>query len=171
MKAIPLIKLFGAAHCHKTHYYKLILEELKLPYLFLDVEEDEHAAKELRLLYENKKLNYPTITIGSKKLRNPYKDELIKWIYKLIPQLIPIQHDQENEEFLLPINEEIARITYYTKENKLYLTHSEVPYNLRGRGIGSVLVEKTLKKIEEEGLCAIAVCPFIKKIQRVVMNK
>jgi glutaredoxin len=85
MNNIPKIKLYGAEGCHKTHYYKLLLDETKLPYQLLDVEENEAYAEELRNLYENRKLNFPTITIGKKKLRNPYKEELEKWLNKLIP--------------------------------------------------------------------------------------
>lgn len=84
MKHIPEIKLYGTASCHKTNYYKTLLEEKALPYQFLDVRENEMYADELRNLYENKKLNFPTITIGSKKLRNPRQEELEKWLKKLI---------------------------------------------------------------------------------------
>ena len=65
--------------------YKLLLDKTTLPYHFLDVEQQEDHAEELRDLYENRKLNFPTITIGKKKLRNPDKEELEKWLNKLIP--------------------------------------------------------------------------------------
>ena len=80
MKSIPIIKLYGAQRCHKTNYYKALLNETRLPYQFLDVEVSTDSAEELRNLYENNKLNFPTITIGKKKLRNPYKEELIKMV-------------------------------------------------------------------------------------------
>lgn len=85
MNRIPTIKLYGAEACHKTHYYKLLLDQTAFPYQFLDVEKNEDYAEELRELYENRKLNFPTITIGKKKLRNPYKEELEKWLKKLVP--------------------------------------------------------------------------------------
>lgn len=84
MSEISIIKLYGTESCHKTKYYQLLLDKTGLPYQFLDVENNEEHATELRALYENDKLNFPTITIGSKKLRNPYKEELIKWLSKLI---------------------------------------------------------------------------------------
>lgn len=83
MKHTPEIKLYGAARCHKTQYYKELLAEKSLSYQFLDVEENEAHAAALRNLYENRKLNFPTITIGSKKLRNPREAELDKWLQKL----------------------------------------------------------------------------------------
>lgn len=47
----------------------------------------------------------------------------------------------------------------------MYLAHSEVPYNLRGQGIGKVLVEKTFEKLTEENYLAVAVCSYVKMIK------
>ena len=85
MDTIPIIKLYGAAGCHKSNYYRLLLDRTGLDYQFLDVENNESHAEELRSLYETRRLNFPTITIGKKKLRNPYKEELERWLDKLIP--------------------------------------------------------------------------------------
>lgn len=76
------IKLYGTERCHKTQYYKTFLDQRKLDYSFLDVEYNADYAKELRGLYENRKLNFPTILIGNKKLRNPSEKELKKWLEK-----------------------------------------------------------------------------------------
>ena len=73
MNDIPEIKLYGVEGCHKTNYYKILLDKTKLPYQFLDVEQNKDHAEELRGLYENRKLNFPSITIGKKKLRNLLK--------------------------------------------------------------------------------------------------
>lgn len=78
------IKLYGAERCHKSQYYKRYLEDLNLNYEFLDVELNNANAEALRDLYENRKLNFPTLTIGTKKLRNPSDKDLKKWIKKLI---------------------------------------------------------------------------------------
>lgn len=164
MNGLPAIKLYGATGCHKTRYYQLLLEQTGLPYEFLDVESNEDHAIALRSLYENGKLNFPTITIGDKKLRNPYKEELYKWLNKLIPSRIPLIHDQNNNRFTLNINGELAKVDYQLRDGKMYLTHSEVPYNLRGKGIGKLLVEKTFEHLKTENLKAIAVCTYIKAI-------
>ncbi|WP_343330862.1 glutaredoxin family protein [Polaribacter staleyi] len=74
------IKLFGTERCHKTQYYKTFLETRNLDYAFLDIEKSVENAEELRNLYENRKLNFPTITINTKKLRNPSDKDLLKWI-------------------------------------------------------------------------------------------
>lgn len=166
MGTIPKIKLYGADGCHKTHYYKIVLDKIGLPYEFLDVEANENHAEELRGLYATGNLNFPTITIGKKKLRNPYKEDIEKWINKLIPSRLEIVHDKENMRFTLDINGEIAKVDYSLSGSKMYLTHSEVPYNLRGKGIGKVLVEKTFEQLTKEGYKAVAVCSYIRAVAK-----
>lgn len=83
MNTLPIIKLYGAQRCHKTQYYQTLLKTRNVDYAFLDVEKSELFANELRNLYENKKLNFPTITIGKKRLRNPTDKELNKWINQI----------------------------------------------------------------------------------------
>lgn len=78
-----MIKLYGTERCHKTQYYKTFFQTRNLDYAFLDIEQNQDFAEELRNLYENGKLNFPTITIGKKKLRNPTDKELNKWLDKL----------------------------------------------------------------------------------------
>ena len=166
MNTIPKIKLYGADGCHKTHYYQLVLDKTGLPWEFLDVEANKDHAEELRGLYENRKLNFPTITIGTKKLRNPYKEDIEKWLNTLIPSRLDIVHDKENMRFTLDINGELAKIDYSINNDKMYLNHSEVPFNLRGQGIGKVLVEKTFEQLTKEGYKAVAVCTYIKAVAR-----
>ncbi|MEM7656433.1 MAG: glutaredoxin family protein [Bacteroidota bacterium] len=79
------IRLYGAARCHKTQFYLTHLKEKGIEHIFLDVEEDEAAAIELRSLYESGKLNFPTFLIHGKKLRNPRIEELEKWLEKKKP--------------------------------------------------------------------------------------
>ena len=81
----PEIKLYGADRCHKTQFYINFLNETGLQFEFLDVEVNKDHANQLRGLYENNTLNFPTITIGTKKLRNPHTKELQKWLVKLLP--------------------------------------------------------------------------------------
>lgn len=55
-----------------------------LNYAFLDVENNKENEIELRNLYKNRKLNFPTITVHDKKLRNLAEKDLQKWIDKLL---------------------------------------------------------------------------------------
>jgi hypothetical protein len=54
----------------------------KLYYVFLNIENSAKSETALRKLYENRNLNFPTIIIDHKKLRNPSDKELQKWIDK-----------------------------------------------------------------------------------------
>ena len=77
-----------------------------------------------------------------------------------------IRHDKENKRFTSDINGELATVEYALRNDKMYLVHSEVPYNLRGQGIGKVLVEKAFEKLTEEGYKAVAVCSYVKAVAR-----
>ena len=77
------IKLYGAQRCHKTRFYQSFLERKNREYLFFDVEQNENSAEELRALYPNRQLHFPTLTIGEKRLRNPTENTLNTWIEKL----------------------------------------------------------------------------------------
>jgi predicted GNAT family acetyltransferase len=147
------------------HYYQTLLDQIGLPYSFLDVVENEAFAMELRSLYANGKLNFPTITIGTKKLRNPRKEELLSWMHKLIPSMIQLQHNSEARQYVLEINEHKAVVNYEERNGKLYLVHAEVPYNLRGRGIGEELVLKTFEKLTEAGHKAVGICSFVRAVR------
>ena len=74
------IQLYGAARCHKTQHYMNFLKERNIQFTFFDVEENEDHAEALSNLYENRKLNFPTIMIKGKRLRNPNDNELLKWL-------------------------------------------------------------------------------------------
>jgi len=79
---------------------------------------------------------------------------------------LDIVHNKENMQFTLDINGELAKIDYSLNNGKMYLNHSEVPFNLRGQGIGKVLVEKTFVQLTKEGFKAVAVCSYIKAVAK-----
>lgn len=164
MGAIPTIKLYGSEICHKTQYYKAELENAGLDYQFLDVVKNEDYAEELRGLYVNRKLNFPTITIGKKKLRNPRKEELDKWLNKLKLSNMDSIHDKNKKQFILKTNGENALVEYEIRDDKMYLIHSEVPKELQGQGIGKTLVLKTFEQLTKEGYKAVAVCSYVKAV-------
>ena len=77
------IILYGAQRCSKTVYYQRLLQAMGISFDFRDVEKSESAAAELINLYETKRLNFPTLMLGKKKLRNPSAEVLKKWLGKL----------------------------------------------------------------------------------------
>lgn len=75
-------------------------------------------------------------------------------------------HHKENHQFTMEVDGEIAKVDYQMRDGKMYLVYSEVPFNIRGQGIGKILVEKTFEKLTEEGYDAVAVCGYIKSVAR-----
>lgn len=78
-----------------------------------------------------------------------------------------IIHDKENQEFILPLENGLeAKVIYSVQGKTMRLTYSEVPTELRGKGIGKELVEKTFQQLTDEGYEAIAICSYISLIAR-----
>lgn len=68
----------------------------------------------------------------------------------------------QKKKFELHIEDEIAFIEYIqTRNNIIYLTHTEVPRTLEGNGLGAIIVFKTLEYIKENGYKMAPLCPFI----------
>ena len=75
--------------------------------------------------------------------------------------LINKQHEPK-KRFELHIGDHIAFMDYILNKNGvIYLTHTEVPVALEGKGVGSAIVTLVLKYIREEGLKMAPLCPFV----------
>ena len=59
------------------------------------------------------------------------------------------------------IDDSIAFIDYIIAKEKIYLTHTEVPKSMTGKGIGSALALKVLEDIERQNLILVPLCPFV----------
>ena len=68
----------------------------------------------------------------------------------------------ENHQYEFHIGKLVPTIEYSKSKNgEIYLTHTEVPVQLEGKGVGSQLVEKVLKDIERQELRLVPLCPFV----------
>ena len=75
---------------------------------------------------------------------------------------IPLVLNEEKKRFELVIEGKIAYIEYIlSNENIMFLTHTEVPVGLEGKGVGSAIVSKTLNYIKEKGYTLAPLCPFV----------
>ena len=75
--------------------------------------------------------------------------------YKLIDNVALHQYE-------FRIGDLIPRIEYIkTKNGEIYLTHTEVPSALEGKGVGSSLVRLALEVIERQQLRLVPLCPFV----------
>ena len=70
--------------------------------------------------------------------------------------------NEERHQYEFHIERYVPRIEYIkNKDGVIYLTHTEVPMELGGKGIGSQLVEKVLLDIEKKDLRLVPLCPFV----------
>lgn len=68
----------------------------------------------------------------------------------------------EKKQYELHVGNLTPKIEYIKNKNgEIYLTHTEVPSALEGKGIGSQLVEQALKDIKRQGLRLVPLCPFV----------
>jgi predicted GNAT family acetyltransferase len=75
--------------------------------------------------------------------------------YKLI-------NNKRRKQYEFHIEGAVAKIEYIiNQEGIVYLTHTEVPYELEGQGIGKQLVEKVLIDIEDNNMYVVPLCPFV----------
>jgi uncharacterized protein len=67
----------------------------------------------------------------------------------------------ERKRFELTEGSHTAFIEYMIMGGKIFLTHTEVPKELEGKGIGSAIVKLALEETEARGLKLIPLCPFV----------
>jgi predicted GNAT family acetyltransferase len=72
-----------------------------------------------------------------------------------------LYNNEDEKRYELKIDSDIAMIEYIKARNEIYLTHTEVPKELEGRGFGSKLVLYALEDIKEKGLRLVPLCPFV----------
>ncbi|WP_116496208.1 GNAT family N-acetyltransferase [Balneicella halophila] len=70
--------------------------------------------------------------------------------------------NKEKKQYEFHIDGYTPRIEYIkSKNDEIYLTHTEVPSALEGRGIGTQLVEKALIDIKKQNLRLVPLCTFV----------
>ena len=72
-------------------------------------------------------------------------------------------HRPEQRRLKLMVNDKVSFISYVDRTGIFYLTYSEVPHEMRGMGIGEILVSSTLEYLQEQGIQFIPVCSYIKR--------
>ena len=68
------------------------------------------------------------------------------------------------KRFEMIIDNHVSFVDYIINDEKImFLTHTEVPKILEGKGIGSALIEKVLNHIKNNNYTLAPLCPFIAK--------
>lgn len=69
--------------------------------------------------------------------------------------------NKEANQYEFHIDGFTPKIEYIKAKNQIYLTHTEVPKELEGKGVGTVLVKQVLEDIEQQNLTLVPLCPFV----------
>lgn len=74
--------------------------------------------------------------------------------YKLVDNV-------DRKRFEYKLEKGTALVEYIKTQNKIYLTHTEVPSKYEGQGIASSLVADVLAEVEKTGLKLVPLCPYV----------
>jgi uncharacterized protein len=74
----------------------------------------------------------------------------------------PVRNNSALRRFELDADGHTAVAHYRLSPPIITFTHTEVPTELSGRGIGSALARGALEIVRAEGLKVVAQCPFIR---------
>ena len=72
-----------------------------------------------------------------------------------------VRDNPERQRYELQLPEGLAFATYQQRGDVMAVTHSEVPPEVEGRGIGSALVRGVLDDIRARGFKVLPLCGFV----------
>ncbi|MBX3513693.1 MAG: N-acetyltransferase [Xanthobacteraceae bacterium] len=73
-----------------------------------------------------------------------------------------VRDNPERHQFEMHVDGHTALAAYRLTPGTITFTHTEVPKELGGRGIGSQLAKGALDQVRTRGLKVVPLCPFIK---------
>jgi len=76
------------------------------------------------------------------------------------PDPATIKKNDERRRFEWTIEGHTAFSEYLLAGDRFYVTHTEVPRSLEGRGIGSMLIQHVLEWVDRSALKLVPLCPF-----------
>lgn len=77
----------------------------------------------------------------------------------ITPPLVLVDNTID-QQFEATIDGHVAIVQYSRDGRRLAITHTEVPLELEGRGVGSALMKAVLERARGEGLEIMPFCPF-----------
>lgn len=73
-----------------------------------------------------------------------------------------VQNNTTKHRYELEVEGHIAASYYQLSGDVITFTHTEVPKELEGKGIGSRLVKGALDQVRADGMKVVPQCPFVK---------
>lgn len=74
---------------------------------------------------------------------------------------VTISENTDKKRFEATLEGKVAFVDYIRTKDAVYLTHTEVPRGLEGKGVGGGLVKAVLETLETEGSKIAPLCPFV----------
>ena len=74
---------------------------------------------------------------------------------------IDIVDNPEESQFEARVDGGVAYVSYLRRDDTIFFTHTEVPKELEGHGLGSALARAVLDRARAEHWKVVARCPFI----------
>jgi len=79
-----------------------------------------------------------------------------------MPETPPLSINESEKQFERHYDGKLARVEFIkTKNDEIFLTHTEVDPSMEGQGIGSQLVKDVLEYSKKENLKVAPICPYI----------
>lgn len=72
-----------------------------------------------------------------------------------------LTHEPENKQYYILVEGHKALVEYENRGNTLLLTHTFVPNELRGKGVGNILMQEVFNLFQQQNQKVVPVCPFI----------
>jgi uncharacterized protein len=76
---------------------------------------------------------------------------------------VVVVDNPEESQFETHVDGHVAFVSYLRRGDTIFFTHTEVPQQLEGRGLGSALAKAVLDRARAEHWKVVARCPFIAK--------
>lgn len=73
-----------------------------------------------------------------------------------------LRDNRAEQEFTLEVDGQIAVAAYQREGGVIVFTHTQVPPEIEGRGVGSKLIRGALDSARDQGLRVVPQCPFVK---------
>ena len=72
-----------------------------------------------------------------------------------------VTNDVAEQEFSLTVEGRRAVAAYQREGDRIVFTHTNVPPEIEGRGVGSKLIRGALDAVRDFGLKVVPQCPFV----------
>lgn len=163
-ESLAPVRLYGSAECFKTRVYADFLAKRDVSFTLRDVEHDECAADELRSLYSDGDLKFPTLLVQDKRLRNPDMRALDRALAHADLFDPGVMHEPHANRFLRFMAPRDAFVSYCLTDDLITLTHIEVPEEKRKSGLGARFALEVFPLVRDMGKPARITCSFMRRV-------